>query len=450
MGDRASARRDLAVSIGITVLAVALLLGGVELVMRMERPFAFSDEPQAFQADLGVTYAPGAVVRRTNSQDFWVEQKANSLGFLAPEPRTLESAAQSCRVALIGDSMVDGREVVPDEKMPTRLAALGASFVQGRDVAVNAYSFTGTGQLNQLPFYDRHARSFHPHVVVLVFVRNDFANNSALLEGIRYGFDPDYPPRPFARRAPDGSMETVPPDGAWRDHVLFAGREQGLVQRGHLWLTLHSYLYNWVFGRLVGVAPDLAAQLYGYDQARANVQRRDALAARPAYAGTLDGFSGRLGPDASPFAAFAAVDEPFAWERLPPAFEDAVAYTDYAIGAFAERTRADGARLVILSAENMRMFDPPGDRRFQRMKRAADAHGVPVIDLYDFIQSQGRNPAEASFAGDMHWNAKGHRWAAEAVLSYLHARPEACGAPIRSAEADQDEAAAWASPSGAR
>lgn len=440
--------RDVAISLGLTLLAVVILVGGIEVGLRMEQPFAYGDEPQAFQPDLGVTYAPGAMVRRTNSLDFWVEQKANSLGFLAPEPHTPESAAQTCRLALIGDSMVDGREVVPEDKMPTRLAALGASFAPGRGAAVNAYSFTGTGQINQLPFYDRHARAFHPHVVVLVFVRNDFANNSALLEGIRYGFDPDHPPRPFVRRAADGRLETVPPDGAWRDHALFATREQGLVQRAHLWLTLHSYLYNWVFGRLVGVAPHLAADLYGYDQARANVQRRDALAARPAYAGQLDGFSGRLGQDTSPFAAFAAVDEPFGWERMPPAFEEAVAFTDHAIGAFAERARADGARLVILSSENVRMFDPPGDRRFQRLKQAADAHGVPVIDLYDFIQSQGRNPAEASFATDMHWNATGHRWAAEAVGSFLKARPEACAGTPEGV--DQGAAAVSAASSGAR
>ena len=57
-----------------------------------------------------------------------------------------------------------------------------------------ALGFSGTGQSAQLPYYERNRKDFKPDIVVLVFVLNDFANNSAVLEGLRQGWHRDHSP----------------------------------------------------------------------------------------------------------------------------------------------------------------------------------------------------------------------------------------------------------------
>ncbi|WP_127088775.1 SGNH/GDSL hydrolase family protein [Aquabacter cavernae] len=418
--------RDVVLCVIITVCTVVFVAGAGEIYLRLARPFLFDDQPQVTVPGVGLQYQPGAMVHRTNQLDFWVSERANADGFLAAPPTPYARARDACRVALIGDSMVDGREVPISEKMQTRMEELAPGLVPGARLMVNAYSYTGAGQLNQLAFYDRYAAKFRPNVIVLVFVRNDFANNSVLLEAIRYGFSPDHPPRAYAQRTAGGSIQMLSMDDGWRDHVMNTARAQGFAQRAHLWLTLHSYFYNWIYVRLAMVTPHFAAWLYGYDQGQANLARLEALRQRPGNAALLEGYDGHSASNDNPFTAFGSIDEPFASEKMPPAFEEAIAFTGFALDQFLARAQRDGASLVILSTENMRQFDPPGDRRFKRLEALAQARDIPVIDLYDFIRSQGRDAKDASFVHEPHWNAQGHLWAAQALLDYIKAHPALC------------------------
>ena len=64
-----------------------------------------------FVSDVGVMPEPNSEVRHTNHLDYWTIAKTNGIGFLDREPISAERAAESCHIALIGDSFVEAKEV---------------------------------------------------------------------------------------------------------------------------------------------------------------------------------------------------------------------------------------------------------------------------------------------------------------------------------------------------
>ena len=79
--------------------------------------------------------------------------------------------------------------------------------------------YSGTGQTNQLAFYDHFGAELKPDVVVLVVVNNDLANNSAALESIRNGWHPLKPPRLFFHRErSQASFHPLPIAEDWSEH----------------------------------------------------------------------------------------------------------------------------------------------------------------------------------------------------------------------------------------
>ena len=160
---------------------------------------------------LGVLYEPHAEARYTNHLDFWTTQRVNSLGFLDREPPDPERAAASCHVAVVGDSFVAGREVAIASKSHVRLEALAAREAPELDVTASAFGYPGTAQANQLPYYDRHIRSLRPNLVVLVFHKDDFAGNSAVLSALYGDRDPARMPFACPERGEDGGVRLRPP-----------------------------------------------------------------------------------------------------------------------------------------------------------------------------------------------------------------------------------------------
>ena len=110
-------------------------------------------------------------------------------------------------------------------------------------------------------------------------------------------------------------------------------------------------------------------------------------------------------------------------QDLPAVHEDALEFTAFALDQFRERTDRDGAALAILSTHFMRTR---GDPRFERMAALAEPRGIPIIDQYDHMLRQGAERRDAQWQHDSHWNAAGHRWAAEAVLEWLKRNQDVC------------------------
>ena len=390
------------------LLAGLALIGVVgEMYFRLRAPFVETLRPYAWSPNVGATYKPHADVRWTNRLDFWTESRTNGLGFVDREPISLERAAASCHVAMIGDSFVEALQVPIADKFHVRLEELAAEELRHLDITTSAFGMPGTGQVNQLAYYDKFARYLRPALLVLVFVNNDFVDNAPILKGLHQGVDPDRLRNVSATRGADGSITLRPPYPPYFQESRLAAPSGHTRAADHL--TGVSLFANWL---------DAKRPTFSSDDADPGLVAQVALLSRrsPGYAALLDGWrpTTREG-----------VDDPFLYTQdLPPVYEDALDFTAFALDQFRERADRDGTAVVILSSHVM---GTRGDLAFDRMTALAESRGIPVIDQYDYITRQGAKFwRDATWAHDGHWNTAGHRWAAEALLEYLKANQEIC------------------------
>ena len=398
----------------VLFLVAGLALIGVvgETYFRLQVPFVESDAPYDWSPTVGSIFTPNAEVRWTNGLDFWTESRTNSVGFVDREPIGIERAAASCHIAMIGDSYVEALQVPIADKFYVRLEELAAQELRHLNITTSAFGISGTGQVNQLAYYDEFARHLRPALLVLVFVSNDFMNNAPILDGLHRGMDPDRLKNVSAIRGADGSITLRPP---YPGESRFAEMPP-LPLPPPLWftratdhLTGISPLANWLDAKRRASFsddpdPELIAQV-------ALLSRRS-----PRYAALLDGWrpTTREG-----------INDPFHYAQdMLPVYEDALDFTGFALDQFKERADRDGAALVILSTHYM---GTRGDLAFDRLTALAEPRDIPVIDYNNYVLRQGAEPRrDAVWAHDGHWNVAGHQWAAEVLLEYLKQNQEIC------------------------
>ena len=380
--------------------------------MRLTRPFIDSRLiTYEFVDGVGLIREPNAELPYANwHEDNYVVSRVNSLGFLDREPISPERASDSCHIAFIGDSYVEAREVPIADKIHVRLEEMAARDLPHLGITTQAYGIANTGQINQLPLYDEYARHLTPKLVVLVFYINDFYDNSTALRSLHSGLDPDRMPFMSAQRDAYGVMTLRPPDPEyWRFRLpspLMPSKpwHKSALRR----LVLVSYFAKW-------------AETEGLIRTKASVISEsqimawaDMISERPCCASLADGWQPSRGWDLA---------RQFTAESLPPVFNEALEYTAFGVEQFKRRADRDGATLIILAAtEDM---GTRGDPQFERLNAIAEARGIPVISDYAYIVSQGRDAWEGRWL-EGHWNAVGHRWAAEAVLEWLKANRDVC------------------------
>ena len=231
---------------------LALIAAAGEGWLRLTKPFMHRSWSQSFVPGVGALYEPGSEVRWTNRSEFWTVSRANRWGFLDRPPPSPERAAAGCHVTLIGDSFVMAKQVPLADKVQVRLEDLARRRLPHLDVTTSAFGISDTGQVNQLPFYDHYARRLHPRLLVLVFVPNDFSDNSLVLKALRRGYDPDRQPWTTAVRGADGGFELRPPDPEYGRFRLFTDVRTTLTHRSLKWMSRRSWFVAWV-ARALGV-----------------------------------------------------------------------------------------------------------------------------------------------------------------------------------------------------
>ena len=369
-----------------------------EMYFRLTKPFIETSIPYQFVDGVGLIREPNAELRYTNWQDDnFVVSHTNSLGFLDREPISAERAAEGCHIAFIGDSFVEAMEVPIADKFHAQLEEMAARELPRLNIATQAYGIQRTGQINQLPFYDEYARRLKPKVVVLVFFINDFFNNSTALQAVKYGLDPDRMPYMSAQRDEQGTLKLRPPDPEYERFLL---PRLPKIWRDRAWdrLTGISYFAKWMDTK----------NLWRYGSYRQLRAWRDMLAERPCCASLTKVYQ----------------DTQFKEESLPPALEEALEYTAFGIEQFKRRADLDGANLLIMTATAT--MGTRGDPQFDRLSAIAEARGIPVISDYAYNVRQGRDPWEGVLRHDIHWNATGHQWVAEAFLEWLKENQDVC------------------------
>ena len=393
--------RVVAYNVLFTFIGLGLIALAGEVYLRLMRPAPLppfsSVFPLHYVQDVGLLLKPNVEVSHTNTIDFFTISHANSLGFLDREPIGPERASASCHIAMIGDSYVEARELPIADKFHVRLEELAAQHLPHLDITTSAFGRSATGQINQLPYYDEFARHLSPKLVVLVFVANDFFDNTPIRNALTWNVYPDRLPFVTVETDEDGTMKLRPPCPDWQ---MFRMPQLPKFHYTRILEFPNSYFVR-------------ALQ-------KKNILMTFHTAQRLAWVELL-----RQHPDYESW--FVADDEDgryLGFGKNPlPFFEKNLSFTAFALDQFVERTERDGVSLVILATHTL---GSRGHPRFDLLNALAEARGIPVIDQYDYLHRQGGEIPEARWANDLHWNEQGHQWAAEALLEYLDENPDVC------------------------
>ena len=89
----------------LPMAGLALIGLAGEVWLRSTVPFKETCLPMVFVPGAGSLLPPDTEVRRTNQLDFWTVSRTNRLGFLDRGPPSPQRAAESCHIAVIGDSL---------------------------------------------------------------------------------------------------------------------------------------------------------------------------------------------------------------------------------------------------------------------------------------------------------------------------------------------------------
>ena len=238
-----------------------------------------------------------------------------------------------------------------------------------------------------------------------------------MLHALSWGLDPDRLPFVSAERDADGTITLRPPD----DFSIQAyerkpftpatgltpsfGLRRFVLVRAAVKAARMSYFLNWLYAKNdVLVGPSDPAPI-----ARAKVLNRD-----PWYESLPDDRFPRTFNDAGRASA----------ENDPPSFvEYALPFMAFGLDQFKARTERAGAALVVLSTHTM---GSRGDPAFDLLDALAGERDIPVIDQTAHILDRGGRIEDARWPHDAHWNAAGHRWAAEALMEYLKENRDVC------------------------
>jgi len=419
--------RDFIVIAIVTVLSVVALLFLLELGFRLTTPFIENKWPLRFDKEIGFLFQPLSELQVTNHLDYWTQSRTNSLGFLDREQGNNHN--NDCRVVFIGDSFVEAVQVDLKDKLQVVLERLASNLHPEWHLATTAFGYSGTGQINQLAFYDAFVGNLAPRLVVLVFVKNDFANNSALLEAIRYGWDPRATPRHFVKKIGDKySISGISADWERSAGAYFGEGNVNLdwIQKRHKWLVETSYFYNWLYTKLLFMSPGGIEWLSGSTRSDLIAKRIVKLKSDPEYAPVLADWENRFNFD---------IDAPAGYTYLPLAYQQALEFTRFGLEQFKRRSIRDGFQLALLVANNIHqpsriaegLNDADGIRIMQRVKSLGKELDIPIIDQRAFIEARGGNQSDTAFRHDQHWSKYGHRTAAASVLQYLESKPFICG-----------------------
>lgn len=389
------------------LVGLLLFIGAIELVLRVSgfsAPIWFGPDPQ-----LGWSLRPGTEGWYTTEGRAYV--KVNAAGFRDRDHK-LEKPAGVYRVAVVGDSAVEARQVDMKKAFWWHLQeGLGACpALRGRQVEVLAFGVAGYGTAQEYLLLESTAMRYRPDMVLLAFAGNDLINNTRKLE--------DEVERPFF----------VPEGDGLRLDASFAG--------GRAFVNRASALYE-----AYRASSDWLRTVQLVQAARHGVQIwRQAGTAHAAPAGDRRQFAG-VEPTTN-IAVFAAPRD--------AALEEAWTVTERLMARMNRVSAAGNARFAVTlithsaqvypdAATRKNLEDALGVQDVFYMERRLEAlgkrEGFAVIPLAPELQK--RADAEKVYfhgfsnyrMGWGHWNEEGHRAGAAIMAAHLCAEARGKAVP---------------------
>jgi len=288
------------------------------------------------------------------------------------------------RVAILGDSFTEARQVALEDAYPSVLEG-ALDRCRDEEVEVLAFGVSGYGPAQERLLFEHRVAAYRPDVVLLAFFTgNDVADAHPALRS-------NNDPSPYYSLE-DGELVL---DASFRDSEEY--RERASTSPW-LWLRRSSHLV-----RLVVTAIR--------------------------HSGRERGRGGELGIDPAVYS-----------EPRDATWRDAWARTEAIVEALDRDVRAQGARFFVVSLTNAVQVDPdPAMReRYREEIGAADLMypdrriealgaraGIPVLLLVPLMRAHAEREQVQlhGFAntamGTGHWNERGHRVAAEEIARWL-------------------------------
>ena len=182
----------LAVAYAAIITTTFLVLGEVTVRFASRSLGAYQSSPfRRYDEKLGVSLIPNVMV--THNRGCFRGIVATNRWGMRDRERNLLKVPNAVRIALIGDSYVEGAHVAPREVMNVQME----EFLIQRGLTnaeVLNFGIAGIGTTQQLLLYEQRVRRFDPDLVVLLFSDNDVMNNSLSLQKKAYGIHTFYSP----------------------------------------------------------------------------------------------------------------------------------------------------------------------------------------------------------------------------------------------------------------
>ena len=391
-------------------MAVLAALGAAEVALRLADVKLTGSFYRA-DLELGWSLRPGAEAWETHEGVAWT--RINSHGYRDRE-RTLEKPTGVFRIAIVGDSITEARQVEPGETyaalLERRLNVSCPAYADRRIEVLN-FGVAGYGTAQELLMLDR-VWPFEPDLIVLqFFARNDVFNNVPLLNTSSPSVPPYFKLDGDSLVLDDSFLEQpeLQPSRMFFKSALNAG-----IDRSRVLLLLY--------------------------QLRLLRQRQRSLE-RPAE-------RSRNAPGIPPnYHRF--------WFYLPPehpAMAEAWAITEALVAELVATVRDHGAGVLVVAVPASEQVSPDeavrnrfrrergvgdfdyADRRIARIAAAAGATPLvlgPRMREYAIAKQVYLNGFENTTLGEGHFNAEGHRLMAKLIGDALCNRPDTPEAAVQ-------------------
>lgn len=367
----------------LLAFCVLCVLGEAVLRVLTRLPGHYRSAPfRRYDPVLGLSLIPNMDVIHARGC-FDGEVRTNRWG-MRDRDRSLTRDQGQLRIALIGDSIVEGVHVKPDQVMNIQLEKLLAS--EGySNVEVLNFGLGSIGTTQEYLIYRDRVRQFHPDLVVLMFSDNDVMNNSSTIQPRVYGIHTWF--APYYNLDPNGQL-------------VFQPVEPRPFNTVRTFLESHSVLAYYLYRIWFHFEP--------------TVHRWRGLRVE-----------------------WGSYGDP-----LDPEWQSAWTITEKVLTLFKQTVESDGSRFLVLVPPSFHDIDPDWRERFsksegkippemnvatysERLEDIAHRNNISMSFLksyfIDYRNAHNLKWPYFSLSCDPHYSAMGHEVMAEAILDRLEA-----------------------------